>query len=251
MQHASGATRTECIAHPGRPLSDNARVAIAEMVERRRRGEPISYITGHREFWSLDLAVSPATLIPRPETELLVERALTHIAADTRALADLGTGSGAIALALAHECSHLQIVATDASQEALAVAQANAKRLSLTNVQFVLGDWFVPLAGKRFDIVVSNPPYIRTNDPHLNQGDLRFEPQRALASGADGLDAIRHLISEAPDYLNTHGWLLLEHGAEQGASVRKLFRANGYVDVASFRDLADHERVTEGRRNIP
>jgi release factor glutamine methyltransferase len=220
-----------------------------DLIERRRAGEPVAYLTGLRGFWRFDLAVSAATLIPRPETELLVEVALARLPTD-RALrvADLGTGSGAIALALAHERPRAQVIATDASADALAIAEANAVGLSIRNVEFRSGDWFAPLQGERFDLIASNPPYIALGDPHLDEGDLRYEPSTALSSGADGLDAIRTIVGDAPAYLEAGGWLLLEHGWDQGAAVRDLLLRAGFVGVATERDLEDRDRVTLGRK---
>lgn len=217
-------------------------------VERRHAGEPIAYITDHREFWSLDLSVSPATLIPRPETELLVEQALAHIPADAaHTVFDLGTGSGAIALAIAHERPRARVIATDCSRDALAVATANAARLRLANVEFRHGDWFAPLADLRAHLIVSNPPYVRADDPHLARGDVRFEPRAALVAGEAGLAALRHLIHVAPRYLYAAGWLLVEHGAEQADDVGAMFRAVGFTDLAHFQDLQEHRRVSSAR----
>ena len=192
--------------------------------------------------------MSPATLIPRPETERLVELALERLP-DDRPLrvADLGTGSGAIALALASERPLAQVVATDLSGDALRVAQANAETNRIANVAFRQGSWLAPLAGQRFDLIASNPPYIADGDPHLMQGDLRYEPPAALSSGADGLDAIREIVATAPAYLLPGGWLLLEHGWDQGEAIRALLLAAGFVDVATETDLEQRDRVTLGR----
>lgn len=248
VQHASGLTRADVLAHPERALSEAACGKLAALIERRRRGEPIAYITGRREFWSLDLAVSPATLIPRAETEVLVERALARIPADAVwTVADLGTGSGAVALAIAHERPRSRLMATDCSADALAVARTNAEHLQIGNVEFAIGEWFAPLRGRRFHVVVSNPPYVRATDPHLQTGDLRFEPLAALVGGADGLDAIRRISAAAPSHLHPDGWLLLEHGYDQGADVRALLTRIGYQRVRSYRDLLGHQRVTEGQ----
>jgi len=214
-------------------------------VQRRRDGEPVAYITGHRGFWTLDLEVTPATLIPRPETELLVELALARMTPKAN-VADLGTGSGAIALAMARECPTASVVATDASIDALAVAERNATKHGIRNVRFAHGDWLAPLAGERFDLIVSNPPYIEADDPHLGQGDLRFEPASALASGADGLDDIRRIVAQARDHLAPGGWLLMEHGWNQGAAVRAVLSAAGYRDVLTVQDLEQRDRVSGG-----
>lgn len=249
MAHIVGHPRGWLYAHGDDGLDPDAAARFAALVSRRRAGEPVAYLTGRQGFHDLDLAVSPATLIPRPETEVLVELALARLPADEALhVADLGTGSGAIALAIACERPAAQVVAVDASRDALAVAQGNARRLGLDNVEFRHGDWFVPLAGECFDLVASNPPYIADGDPHLSEGDLRFEPRAALASGADGLDAIRAIARAAPAHLFAGGWLLLEHGWEQGAAVRALLGDAGFTGIETARDLEDRERVTLGRQ---
>lgn len=249
LLHALGRDRAWLFAHGRDPVDPAAAARFAELVQRRQAGEPVAYLTGRRGFWTLDLEVGPATLIPRPETELLVELALARLdAAPGRRVADLGTGSGAIALAIASERPQAQVVATDASTDALAVAARNARAHGIDNVAFVHGSWFAPLAGQRFDLVASNPPYIAATDPHLGQGDLRFEPATALASGADGLDDIRVIAAAAPAHLREGGWLLLEHGWDQGEAVRALLAAAGLVEVETARDLEDRDRVTLGRR---
>lgn len=219
------------------------------LVARRAAGEPVAYLTGRRGFWTLDLTVTPDTLIPRPETELLVEQALERLPPGrSLRVADLGTGSGAVALAIASERPLARVIATDRSRGALEVARANARRHGLEGrVEFRQGDWCAPLAGERCDLVASNPPYIAEADPHLAQGDLRHEPPGALASGVDGLDAIRILVASVPAHLDPGGWLLLEHGHDQGAAVRALLEAGGFVDVATVRDLEDRDRVSLGR----
>src|SRR5690606_4258090 len=215
----------------------------------RAAGEPVAYLTGRRGFWTLDLAVTPDTLIPRPETELLVEQALQRLGSEAEArVADLGTGSGAIALAIAAERPLARVAAVDRSAGALAVARANALAHGLEGrVEFLAGDWFAPLQGRRFDLVVSNPPYIAEGDPHLARGDLRYEPAPALASGPDGLDAIRTIVAAAPRHLLPGGWLLLEHGFDQGAAVRGLLEARGFAEVATVPDLEGRDRVSLGR----
>ncbi|MEO7062539.1 MAG: peptide chain release factor N(5)-glutamine methyltransferase [Dokdonella sp.] len=219
-----------------------------KLVDARARGEPIAYLTGHREFWSLDLAVTPDVLIPRPESELLVELALARMGTDREySVADLGTGSGAIALALARERPRACIVATDASIAALAVARANAERLGIINVTFSRGDWCAALGAARFDLIVSNPPYIELGDHHLVEGDLRHEPASALASGRDGLDAIRQISAQARAHLVGDGWLLLEHGWNQASQVRAVLENAGFEAAHSVRDAAGHERVTLAR----
>lgn len=219
-----------------------------ELVESRKQGEPVAYLIRRRGFWTLDLTVTPDVLIPRPETELLVELALVHISPDAECrIADLGTGSGAIALAIASERPRAHVLATDASSAALSVAKANAKRLDIINVAFAEGDWCAALGAQRFDMIVSNPPYIAAGDVHLGQGDLRFEPVSALASGADGLVAIRQIVDTALQHLSNRGWLLLEHGYDQGAQVRSLLGQHGFLDVQTWPDLAGHDRISGGR----
>ena len=216
-------------------------------LQRRARGVPVAYLLGRREFWSLPLRVSEATLIPRPETELLVERALAAGPPESRArVADLGTGSGAIALALASERRRWRIVGIDSSRAAIAVAERNRALLGLGNVELRRGDWFAPLGDEVFDVIVSNPPYLGGDDPHLEQGDLPFEPRGALVSGQHGLAALRHIGTQAPARLAPGGQLLLEHGFAQGAAVRAVLKARGFTQVASYRDLAGHERVSRG-----
>jgi release factor glutamine methyltransferase len=215
----------------------------------RARGVPVAYLIGRREFWSLDLEVTPATLIPRPETELLVELALT-IVPETGSfrIADLGTGSGAIALAIARERPAARVIATDVSEAALAVAARNASRAAIGNVSFRAGSWMAPLGDERFDLIMSNPPYVEDRDPHLQTGDVLFEPAGALQGGADGLDAIRQIVSNSMAHLLAGGRLVLEHGANQGDAVRCLLTTCGYIDVGTWRDLGGRERATLGRR---
>lgn len=249
LLHVLDKPRSWLIAHDTDVLDESVRAAFEAMVARREAGEPVAYITGHRGFWSLELEVTPATLIPRPETELLVELALERLPADRRCrVVDLGTGSGAIALAIAKERPLAEVSAVDLSLDALAVARGNAQRLGLGRVRFLHGTWMTPLSGERFDLVVSNPPYIEAADPHLAQGDLRFEPATALASGMDGLDAIREIAATAPAHLEPGGWLLLEHGWNQGAPVRALLGQAGYAEVFTATDLEGRDRVSGGRR---
>ena len=248
LVHVLGKSRSWLFAHADDLAAPATAAAFDALVARRAAGEPVAYLTGRRGFWRFDLAVSPATLIPRPETERLVELALERLPADRPLrIADLGTGSGAIALALAHERPHAQVLAIDASADALAMARANADALHLRNIEFRLGDWLAPLQGQRFDLIASNPPYIALSDPHLDQGDLRHEPAAALASGADGLDAIRTIVGGAAAHLQPGGWLLLEHGWEQGAAVRDLLDRAGFTMVRTERDLEDRDRVSLGR----
>ena len=236
-------------AHADDVVEAAARERFEALLARRAAGEPVAYLSGTQGFWSLDLRVTPATLIPRPETERLVELALARLPADALCrVADLGTGSGAIALAIARERPMAAVVATDASKAALAVAVANAQRNGIDNMWFRRGDWCEALGRERFDLIASNPPYIALGDPHLDQGDLRHEPPEALASGDDGLDAIRRIVRDAPAHLAPAGWLLLEHGWDQGEAVRALMAAAGFVDVATEPDLEGRDRVTLGRR---
>ena len=249
LLHVLNQPRSWLFAHASDAVSPTDAARFDALVQRRVCGEPVAYLTGSRGFWTLDLAVTPATLIPRPETELLVEQALARIPADTAVrVADLGTGSGAVALALAKERPLAQLVATDASCDALDVARGNAQRNALVNVEFRHGDWLTPVLGERFDVIVSNPPYIADHDPHLDQGDLRFEPALALSCGVDGLDAIRMIAIAAPAHLRAGGWLLLEHGLDQGPAVRTLLRDAGFYGVKTVRDLEARDRVTLGQR---
>ncbi|MEP6633527.1 MAG: peptide chain release factor N(5)-glutamine methyltransferase [Luteimonas sp.] len=247
--HASGKPRAWAYAHGDWVVEAATLAEFDALVARRAAGEPVAYLTGLRGFWTLELTVSPDTLIPRADTERLVELALARMPPDApMRVADLGTGSGAIALALASERPRAHVTATDASAAALAIAQANALRLDIGNVEFRQGSWWQPLDGMRLDMVVGNPPYIADDDAHLHEGDLRFEPVAALASGPDGLNAIRRIVADAPRHLIESGWLLLEHGCEQGAVVRALFQDAGLADVETARDLEDRDRVTLGRK---
>lgn len=248
LAKALGWSRTRLHTWPDSRPDSAANARYHDLVQRRVHGEPIAHITGTREFWSLELAISPDTLIPRPETELLVELALAKIPADAEwAIADLGTGSGAIALAIASERPRCQITASDNSVAALSIAAVNARRLHLENIRFVHGDWWIPFAGQRFHMVLSNPPYIADDDPHLVRGDLPHEPRAALASGPDGMDAIRAIAACAIDHLQPRGWLLLEHGFTQGMAVRRLLQHAGLIDVQTHRDLAGNERSSLGQ----
>jgi release factor glutamine methyltransferase len=246
LAHVLGQSRSWLHAHGDEDVGDAAAGRYSGLLARCLAGEPVAYLTGRRGFWRFELRVTPDTLVPRPETELLVELALDRLPVDRDLrVADLGTGSGAIALALASERPRARVVATDASAAALAVARGNADALGIANVGFREGDWLAPLAGERFDLVAGNPPYIALGDPHLDA--LRFEPAAALSSGADGLDAIRAIVRDAPACLVAGGWLLLEHGWEQGAAVRELFLGSGFTGVLTERDLEQRDRVTLGR----
>jgi len=246
--HLLGRPRSHLFAWPEQRLGEAQVAAYRGLLERRLSGEPLAHITGLREFWSLTLKVSPHTLIPRPETELLVEQALAcPPPSGPVRVADLGTGSGAIALALASERPTWRIDATDRSAPALALARKNAQALGLGHVTFYLGDWFAALPPQaRYDLILSNPPYIAANDPHLDQGDLPAEPFGALVAGPDGLRDLRRIVREAGNWLNPGGQLLVEHGHTQGAAVRALFTTAGFSDITSQRDLAGHLRTTGG-----
>lgn len=246
------------LAHDDEVLDEAGLSAFKTLVTRRAAGEPVAYLLGYREFFGREFLTTPATLIPRPETELLVERVIekvglkvgdgeTAIKHKSRRILDLGTGTGCIAITLALECPGVLVCAIDASKAALDVAQSNAQRLN-ANVRFLHSDWYAAIAGETFDVIVSNPPYIAAADAHLTQGDLRFEPPAALASGADGLDAMRHIIAAAPAHLSAHGQLWLEHGYDQADAVRALLAAAGFTAIAQHRDLAGIVRVSGGVR---
>jgi len=252
LAHVLGKGRAWLAAHGDDALSRGDAETFLTLARRRREGEPVGYLTGIREFWGLPLAVSPAVLLPRPETEAVVEIALARLPAGGPArVLDLGTGSGAIALAIASERPHARVLATDSSAEALAVARANALRLGLTNVEFLRADWYagVPprFRGAPFDVVASNPPYVVAGDPHLTEGDLRFEPAAALTPGGDGLGALRAIVAGAPGCLAPGGSLVVEHGYNQADAVCELFAAAGFVDVVAVRDLAGIPRVVAGK----
>ncbi|NHZ63785.1 peptide chain release factor N(5)-glutamine methyltransferase [Massilia genomosp. 1] len=243
--HALGITRIGLITQSERVLSAPEAGALAALVERRLAGEPIAYIVGRREFYGLDFAVNPAVLIPRPDTELLVELALERLPVRARML-DMGTGSGAVAVAVAHTRPDAGVTALDVSAAALEVARANAQA-NRAVVRFVQSDWFGAIGGEWFDLIVANPPYIADGDVHLAQGDLRFEPVGALTDHADGLAALRTIVAGAPHHLAAQGWLLMEHGYDQAAQVRALLAQGGYREVQSWRDLAGIERVSGAR----
>ncbi|MGZ3184581.1 MAG: peptide chain release factor N(5)-glutamine methyltransferase [Telluria sp.] len=247
--HALGLTRTQLITQSARVLNADEAARVDGLVARRLAGEPIAYITGEREFYGLPFTVSPAVLIPRPDTELLVELALERTPPRGRVL-DMGTGSGAIAVAVAHARPDAQVTALDASPAALDVARANAQRNG-AHVRFLHSDWYGALPqGERFDVIASNPPYVAAGDPHLSEGDLRFEPAGALTDHADGLSALRAIAAGAAARLAPGGWLLLEHGYDQAAAVRALLSSAGFAEVQSWRDLPGIERASGGRAAV-
>jgi len=246
--HVLGVERAWLFAHATDTVDEDSRQRFELLLTRRAEGHPLAYLLGRRGFWTLDLQVNTATLIPRPETELLVEQALARLPADDMVrVADMGTGSGAIALSIASERPLATVMATDLLGPALAVAVKNAQAHGLDNVWFRRGHWYAALGADRFDMIVSNPPYIAAGDPHLAQGDLRFEPPPALASGADGLDAIREIIAGAHEHLVAGGWLLLEHGWDQGEAIRALLVQAGFDEAQTVQDLEQRDRVTLGR----
>jgi len=238
--------RSQILAFAPEAVPAEVTARFAESCQRRARGEPVAYLLGRREFWSLDFEVTPAVLVPRPETELLVERVLALVQLSGARIADLGTGSGAVAVAIAHERPGWNVLGSDASEASLAVARRNGGRYAGDRVEWILGDWYAPLAARRFHAIVSNPPYIAADDPALAGDGLRHEPRAALTPGGDGFAALHTLIDGAPAHLEQDGWLFLEHGATQGAPLRAALVARGFTHVTSHRDLAGHERVTEG-----
>ena len=251
LAHVLERPRSYLFTWPERLLDDAQAAAFRHLVKRRCDGVPVAYLTGQREFWHLALNVTEATLIPRPDTELLVELALNQLPDQVAIkVADLGTGTGAIALALASERPHWDILAIDKSPEALAVARENAVLNRIANTRFLTGSWCEPLTANSMTMIVSNPPYIASTDPHLKEGDLRFEPISALASGVDGLDDIRQIARQALPCLVPGGWLLLEHGYDQGARVQEILARVGFTEIHTEADLANHDRVTMGRKPV-
>jgi release factor glutamine methyltransferase len=252
LQHVLNVNRAWLIAHQDDALQANIHAAYRALINRRINGEPIAYILGYREFYGLKLKVSPATLIPRADTETLVDAALAKIPPHEKShIIDLGTGTGAIALGIAKHRPQAHVTALDTSQAALDIAIENAKNLEIRNINFMLSDWFSALnqdnnLKQKFEVIVSNPPYIEANDAHLKQGDLRFEPISALASGSDGLDDIRSIISQAKNHLNPHGYMMLEHGCNQAQVVADLLKQAGFCEVETLKDLGGNHRVTLG-----
>ena len=249
LQFTLNVSRAHLYAHSEQILSDIQMGLYQNLIQQRHQGVPIAYLTKQRSFWKFDLMVSSDTLIPRPETEILIEQILNLTDLNqTYSLLDLGTGSGAIALAIACERPHWQIKACDESMEALCIAKHNAQLLQLESIQFIQSDWFEEFSEQRFDIIVANPPYLANHDPHLKEGDLRYEPKSALISGPDGLDDLRFIINHSCKHLNKHGLLIVEHGFEQSGSVLELFNSNGYHSIQSWSDLQGHLRICGGRK---
>lgn len=249
LGHVTQRARTYLIAFNETELTDTQLEQLSQLLSRRIKGEPIAYLVGEREFWSLALKVSPATLIPRPDTECLVEKALELLPAYSAQLLDLGTGTGAITLAIASERRDCHIIGVDIQPDAVALAQENATNLALTNTEFIESCWFSSLSGYQFDMIISNPPYIDEDDEHIHQGDVRFEPLSALVAADKGFADIENIINNAYQYLIDKGWLLIEHGWQQGERVRNIFVDKGYCCVETFRDYGGNERVTVGRWN--
>ncbi|MTD39525.1 peptide chain release factor N(5)-glutamine methyltransferase [Erwinia sp. CPCC 100877] len=248
LELVTGRPRTYLLAFGETRLTGGDLSELERLLARRERGEPVAYITGQREFWSLPLAVSPVTLIPRPDSECLVEQSLLRLPAEPCHILDLGTGTGAIALALASERPDAVVTALDLIPQAVALARSNAQNLAIDNITVLQSDWFSALTpGQRFDLIVSNPPYIDAEDPHLSQGDVRYEPKSALVAGNKGLADLQLLINEARGWLQPGGWLLLEHGWRQGEAVRELFNGAGYNQIETHRDYGGNERLTEGQ----
>ena len=247
LAFVTGKSRSWLVAFDDAQLDDTQLQQLEALLARRARGEPVAHLVGEREFWSLPLRVSDATLIPRPDTEVLVEQALAHLPAVAANILDLGTGTGAIALALASERPDCQVIGCDRVAAAVALAQENAQRLHIANATFFLSHWFSDLPPQRFDLIVSNPPYIDAADEHLQQGDVRFEPLSALVADDAGLADLRVIIASAPDWLLPGGWLVLEHGWQQGEAVRTLLVQHGYQGVNTVDDYGGNPRVTLGQ----
>jgi len=249
LAHVLEKPRSHLHAWPEAELSEQQELRFGDFVAQRAEGRPVAHLTGHREFWSLDLEITADTLIPRPETELLVEQALALLPAhENLQVADLGTGSGAIAIALAQERKPWTLCALDRSFTCTRIAQRNARRLGVRNISFVNANWCDALADASLDAIVSNPPYVADQDPHLRQGDVRYEPVSALASGADGLDDIRKLVADAPRTLKANGWILLEHATDQPEIIRNLLNTKDFINITTLRDLAGLERVSYAQK---
>lgn len=240
-------TRTFLMAFSETPLTENELTELDQFLKRRQAGEPIAYITGVKEFWSLKFNVSPSTLIPRPDTEKLVELALEFLPKVPCEVLDLGTGTGAIVIAMATERPDCLFTAIEKNDDAFNLAQQNAKQIGVNNTYFLQGNWYRPIKGRQFAMIVSNPPYIEPTDVHLSQGDVRYEPRSALVSEDDGLADIKIIVQGATKHLSQYGWLLIEHGWEQGELVRKIFKQHGFQLVETYADYSGNERVTVGR----
>jgi release factor glutamine methyltransferase len=249
LSHVLQCNSAHLAAWPEKALAKTQLKEFLQLIERRQQGLPVAHLTGSREFWSLDFSVDNSTLIPRPETETLVEYLLQNFA-DRKELAllDMGTGTGAIAISIASEKPGWNIVASDISEDALELARQNCEAHETDNVTLIHSDWFQNIRQNNFDIIISNPPYISSDDPHLSQGDVRFEPQSALTSGDMGMDDIEHLCSHAKDHLLKDGWLILEHGYNQKQIVAECFAKNGYTDITQQQDLSGHTRMTAGKK---
>lgn len=247
LGHALKKDRVWLFTWPEFSLNTHQKTAAMQLINRRRMGEPVAYILGKKDFWSLSLKVSPSTLIPRPDTEHVVEQALAISSPDTKTVLDLGTGTGAIALALAKEHPPWEVTGVDCRADSVSLAQENARLNQINNAVFFQSDWFSALCDARFDLIVTNPPYIDKDDPHLQKDDVRFEPVTALIAAENGLKDIRYITAHAPQHLTSSGWLVCEHGYSQGKAVRVIFKQHGFEEIKTFTDLSGHERVTLGR----
>jgi release factor glutamine methyltransferase len=247
LKYVSGLSDAQLISRSNEPLDAETTQCVDELVKSRQQGSPIAYLTGQREFYALNLCVDRNVLIPRPETELLVDTALDLVrSVSSPGILDLGTGSGAIALAIAANAPKARLIATDIDEKALQLAARNARDHNINTIKFLRSDWYTKVKGQHFDLIVSNPPYIDPDDPHLVQSDVRFEPQHALISADRGRADLRKIIEQAPDYLHARGWIALEHGYDQGVFARDLFEQQGFTDITTLKDLNLHDRVTLG-----
>ncbi|AIN15338.1 protein-(glutamine-N5) methyltransferase, release factor-specific [Yersinia pseudotuberculosis IP 32953] len=249
LSFVTGKARTYLLAFGETEITAEQLLWLETLANRREQGEPIAYLVGEREFWSLPLSVSSATLIPRPDTECLVEQALARLPSMPCRILDLGTGTGAIALALASERRDCAVIAVDINADAVALARHNAKKLAIDNVCFLQGSWFEPVSG-RFALIASNPPYIDANDPHLNEGDVRYEPHSALVAAAEGMADLAAIVSQAPGYLEPGGWLMLEHGWQQANAVQERLKNSGFSAVMTCKDYGNNDRVTLGQWSV-
>ena len=251
LTHVLRCNTAHLVAWPEKELSEQQQTLYLQLIKQRQQGLPIAHLTGQREFWSLNFAVDNSTLIPRPETETLVEYILSNFNdTENLTLLDMGTGTGAIAVSIASEKPMWEIVACDFSEDALALAKHNSNSHQTDNITFIQSDWFSNISRHDFDIIVSNPPYIATDDPHLQQGDVRFEPQSALSAGKTGMDDIEHLCTHAKNHLVNNGWLIVEHGYNQKQSVAECFAKNGFTEIEQQKDLSGHTRMTAGKRKL-